>query len=55
LIFHGKNIGRRPVQPLQHVTQVSVLLVALPKENEQPRRINFQLQEKLDAASKDKT
>lgn len=48
IIFYGTNADGRSVQLLQHVTQVSVLLVALPKEHQQARRIGFQLQKRLD-------
>jgi hypothetical protein len=54
VIFHGTNLDGRPVQLLQHVTQVSVLLVALPKEHERPRRIGFDLQQKLDPPAQEK-
>ena len=47
VIFHGTNLDGRPVQLLQHVTQVSVLLVALPKEHGTPRRIGYDLKQKL--------
>lgn len=47
IIFYGRNADDNPVQLIQHVTQVSVLLVALPKEHDQPRRIGFQLEQKL--------
>jgi len=46
VIFYGSNDGR-PVELIQHISQVSVMLVALPKEKEEPRRIGFSLEEKL--------
>lgn len=57
LIFHGKNAHGRPVQLLQHYSQLSLELTALPKEREQPRRrIGFEFGRKLaqeaDAESK---
>lgn len=52
VIFYGRNLEGRPVQLLQHVTQVSVLLVALPRQEEKPRRIGFQLEQKLAESSK---
>lgn len=55
VIFYGTNADGHPVELLQHVTQVSVLLVALPKEHEQPRRIGFELQSKLERLEKDNT
>lgn len=53
VIFYGTNADGRPVELLQHVTQVSVLLVALPKEHAEPRRIGFALQSKLEPAAED--
>jgi hypothetical protein len=52
IIFIGTNLDGRSVELLQHVTQVSVLLVALPKEHAEPRRIGFILQESLNIADK---
>jgi hypothetical protein len=46
LIFHGVNEHDKPVQLLQHVSQLNILLTALPKETEKPRRIGFGLVEK---------
>lgn len=43
IIFYGKNQQGRPVQLVQDHTQLSVLLTALPKESENPRRIGFGL------------
>jgi Family of unknown function (DUF6173) len=53
VIFYGTNADKRPVELLQHVTQVSVLLVAMPKEHEQARRIGFELQKKLEPETTD--
>ena len=47
IIFYGKNADGAKVELLQHVSQTNVLLVALPSENEKPRRIGFILEEKL--------
>lgn len=47
IIFYGRNADGNPVQLIQHISQVSVLLVALPKEHEEPVRIGFQLERKL--------
>jgi hypothetical protein len=33
----------KPMELYQHITQVSVLLVAVPKESDKPRRIGFAL------------
>ncbi len=48
VIFYGHNADGHAVELLQHVTQVSVLLVAVPKEKDEPRRIGFDLQRSLD-------
>lgn len=43
ITFFGKNEHGEPVQLVQHVSQLSVLLVALRKQEEVPRRIGFVL------------
>jgi Family of unknown function (DUF6173) len=43
IVFHGTNEHKRPVRLVQHVSQVNVLLTALPKESNEPRRIGFTL------------
>lgn len=43
LIFEGLNQDGRPVQLVQHHSQLSLLLTALPKLKEEPRRIGFLL------------
>jgi hypothetical protein len=48
IIFHGTNSEGKPLQLLQHQSQVNVLLVAVPKEGPKPRRIGFELVKKLD-------
>jgi hypothetical protein len=54
LIFSGLNQHGRPVHLIQHYTQVSILLTALPKlkEEEEPRRIGFLLEQHLGQAKK---
>jgi hypothetical protein len=48
LIFIGKNAHGKPTQLLQHYTQLSLELTALPKEKEIPRRrIGFIFEKKL--------
>jgi len=47
VIFHGTNPDGNPVELIQHLSQVSVLLVAMPKEGDEPRRIGFILEEQL--------
>lgn len=47
VIFYGNSRDGRPLELLQHVTQISVLLTALPKEQEAPRRIGFMLMQRF--------
>ena len=51
VIFYGRNSLNHPVELIQHITQVSVLLVAMPKEGEEARRIGFDLEAKLNKPS----
>jgi len=41
IVFYGKNEKGEPVQLIQHTSQLSVLLVAMRKQEERPRRIGF--------------
>lgn len=41
IVFYGRNSAGKQVELHQHYTQLSVLLVAMPKLNETPRRIGF--------------
>jgi hypothetical protein len=41
LVFEGVNERGRPQRLVQHVSQLSILLTALPKLEETPRRICF--------------
>lgn len=41
IVFYGKNESGEPVQLIQHTSQLSVLLVAVRKQQERPRRIGF--------------
>ena len=43
IIFYGKRQDGNSVELLQHISQLSVLLVALKKVHEEPRRIGFNL------------
>jgi hypothetical protein len=45
--FYGKNHEGKPIELMQHITQVSVLLVAVPKQHPKPRRIGFELVKQL--------
>lgn len=45
LVFVGVNEHGKPQRLIQHITQLSILLTALPKIGITPRRIGFQAQE----------
>lgn len=47
IIFYGKSQDGN-VELLQHMSQLSVLLVALKKVHEEPNRIGFKLMEKVE-------
>jgi hypothetical protein len=47
LIFHGIDSNGRPIQLMQHYSQLSILLCVIPKESEKPRRIGFVLEERM--------
>ena len=52
VLFFGKNNEGRPMQLMQHVSQMSVLLVAAKKQSaEPPRRIGFDILQNLEQAS----
>lgn len=51
LKFYGHDADGNQVVLLQHISQISVLLLALRKVTDQPRRIGFQLEQKLEEAS----
>ena len=44
--FDGRNEAMEKVQLIQHVSQLSVLLVAVKKQQDKPRRIGFRLDKK---------
>ena len=46
IVFYGKAENGEPVQLIQHTSQLSVLLMAVRKQAERPRRIGFILDEK---------
>jgi hypothetical protein len=54
--FEGLNEHRKPLRLVQHITQLSILLTALPKLDANPRRIGFDLSKPKDdpAASEPK-
>ncbi len=43
IVFLGQFPDGRKFELIQHYSQVSILLVAVPKMNEAPRRIGFEL------------
>ena len=45
IVFYGKNEKGEPVQLIQHTSQLNVLLVAVRKLDEHPRRIGFLLED----------
>ncbi|WP_155856327.1 hypothetical protein [Acidiphilium cryptum] len=45
LVFEGVNEHGKPQRLVQHVSQLSILLTALPKLNETPNRIGFHITE----------
>ena len=52
LTFYGQDMDGMRTQLIQHVSQLSVVLTAMPKEDEaeEPRRIGFRLVRELDDA-----
>ncbi len=52
LIFYGTDGNGRPVQLLQHYSQLTILLCAVPKEKDAPRRIGFVLEQRLERGKK---
>ena len=53
--FYGTDQTGAKVQLVQHVSQLNVLLRAMPKEQDaaEPRRIGFELAKALDAETED--
>jgi hypothetical protein len=45
--FYGSDEEGQPLELIQHISQVSVLLVSLKKVSEKPRRIGFELMKQL--------
>jgi hypothetical protein len=46
--FEGLNEHRKPLRLVQHVTQLSILLTALPKLDSEARRIGFDFSKSKD-------
>lgn len=53
LIYYGENEHGKLMQLLQHYTQMSILLTAVPKVEDKPRRIGFHLVEKIEPSDDD--
>lgn len=49
IIFHGVTQEGEVVELLQHTTQLSMLLVAMNKVAEEPRRIGFELIRRIES------
>ncbi len=48
ICFYGQDEKGQNVQLIQHLSQLSVLLIAMTKAQEKPRRIGFNLDQKKD-------
>ena len=48
IIFHGVDKNNKKIELLQHITQLSVLLIAIDKVQEKPRRIGFTLMKSIE-------
>lgn len=49
--FYGADQGGAKTQLVQHVSQLNVMLKAVPKLDDQPRRIGFELRTRLEEAA----
>lgn len=49
--FYGKNADGHPVELMQHMSQLSILLVAV-RPLAEPRRIGFGLQQRMETSGK---
>lgn len=47
ITFYGRTADNHPVELLQHISQLNVLLVAVPKTETVARRIGFELEKSL--------
>jgi hypothetical protein len=47
ITFYGVNEAKENVQLIQHISQLSVLLVSIKKQGTEARRIGFVLEQKL--------
>jgi hypothetical protein len=48
LIFYGEDENKKPIQLIQHYTQVNICLSSIAKLQKEPRRIGFDLIQRLD-------
>jgi len=55
ICFYGINEQSEAVQLIQHISQLSVLLVAVKKLEEKPRRIGFDLSKKAEEETDDQS
>jgi len=53
ITFVGKADDGSNIQLIQNISQLSVLLIAMKKEDDEPRRIGFDLQQTLKKATAD--
>lgn len=53
ICFYGRDNNDRDVQLIQHITQISVLLVKVPRANQERERIGFRLKQKHSEENKD--
>ena len=52
ITFYGADPGGAKTQLVQHVSQLNVMLRSVPKLAEEPRRIGFELRNRLEEAAK---
>ncbi len=46
--FYGTNEHGKPLQLIQHVTQISFLLTALPRKNKERPRVGYKMKQELE-------
>lgn len=46
IYFYGRDTNNRDVQLVQHVSQISVLLIKVPRTNPERERIGFKIQQR---------
>ncbi len=51
LIFYGEDENKKPIELIQHYTQVNICLSSVAKSQKKPRRIGFDLMQKLEDKS----